>query len=100
MSAMFDYVTGKRVGNVAALKAELEHVSGYLGAEIEEADAARAAFLAHLQGENNCRQTGEPCREWSKCDCWLEMDAAIEKRFTDNRKTPRRRRAPRLPSRI
>lgn len=49
---------------------KLDYADGYRNQE-----GPRVARL-----RNNCQQTGEPCREWSKCGCWLEMGAAIEKR--------------------
>lgn len=78
VSAMFDYTTGKRRGKAAELSASLEHALGHLGTAVDEGEAARAAFLTHLQRENNCAATGKPCREWSKCGCWLEMEKKIE----------------------
>lgn len=42
MSAMFDFITGKRRGKVAELEASVEYTSGYLGVEIEENAKLRA----------------------------------------------------------
>ena len=79
MSKMFDYIVGRAQSREAELEASLEHTSGYLGVEIEEGAATRAAFLAHLQEENNCRATGEHCRTWQQCGCWVEMNNAVER---------------------
>ena len=42
MSAMFDYITGKKSGREAELEASLEHMGGYLGTEIEDNEKLRA----------------------------------------------------------
>ena len=42
MSAMFDYITGKKSGREAELEASLEHMGGYLGIEIEDNEKLRA----------------------------------------------------------
>jgi hypothetical protein len=41
MSAMFDYISGKRRGTKAQLEASLEHALGLLGTEIEENEKLR-----------------------------------------------------------
>ena len=41
-SALFNYITGKTNGDLAACEATLEHTSGYLGQEIEENAKLRA----------------------------------------------------------
>ena len=42
MSAMFDYITGKKSGREAELEASLEHMGGYLEIEIEDNEKLRA----------------------------------------------------------
>ena len=42
MSAMFDYITGKKTGREAELEASLEHMGGHLGAEIDDNERLRA----------------------------------------------------------
>lgn len=44
MSAMFDFISGKRRSKVAELEASLEHTSGYLGVELQENERLRAKF--------------------------------------------------------
>ena len=51
MSAMFDYITGKKSGREAELEASLEHMGGYLGAEIEDNEKLRAE-IERLAAEN------------------------------------------------
>lgn len=42
MSAMFDYVSGKKSGEGARVEASLEHALGCLGVEIEEREKLQA----------------------------------------------------------
>ena len=42
MSAMFDYITGKKSGREAELEASLEHLGGYLGVEMDDNEKLRA----------------------------------------------------------
>ena len=46
MNAMFDYITGKKSGREAELEASLEHMGGYLGAEIEDNEKLRAEIAS------------------------------------------------------
>ena len=51
--------------------------------------ALRAAFLRHVQFDNNdhCNATGLPCREAAKCGCALEMQTAIDEILERNEQT-------------
>ena len=42
MSAMFDYITGKKSGREAELEASLEHMGGHLGVEMDDNGKLRA----------------------------------------------------------
>lgn len=49
-------------------------------AEDAAAEIARlqAGLMKAMQYENKCDQTGKPCREPSKCGCYLEAEAWCE----------------------
>lgn len=51
MSAMFDYITGKKSGREAELEASLEHMGGHLGIEIDDNEKLRAE-IERLTAEN------------------------------------------------
>jgi len=51
MSAMLDYISGKKSGREAELEASLEHTAGHLGVELEEAGKLRAE-IERLAAEN------------------------------------------------
>ena len=44
----------------------------------DEIERLRAAFLAYIQPQNECAETGKPCREPEKCGCWKEMQNWID----------------------
>lgn len=48
-------------------------IDGHIGGLLAEIERLRAAYLAHLQMENACKRTGQPCREPEKCGCDLEL---------------------------
>ena len=47
MSALFDYITGKKTGREVELDASLEHMGGHLGVEMDDNEKLRAE-LAHI----------------------------------------------------
>jgi hypothetical protein len=48
-------------------------------AAIVERDLLRSAFLRYVQTtDNDCKGTGEPCRNPDQCGCWLEMIGFID----------------------
>ena len=63
MSAMFDYITGKKSGREAELEASLEHMGGYLGIEIEDNEKLRAEIERLTAALRDCAYVakhGEP----------------------------------------
>jgi hypothetical protein len=42
MSAIFNFISGKRRGKIAELEASVGHTAGYLGLELEENERLRA----------------------------------------------------------
>jgi hypothetical protein len=46
---------------------------------MDETELLRMAFLRYVQTtDNDCKQTGEPCRNPDQCGCWLEMAGFID----------------------
>lgn len=38
----------------------------------------RAALMACIQHDNECKETGQPCRNEEKCGCFIEAEAAVQ----------------------
>ena len=41
----------------------------------DKIERLQAGLMRAMQYENKCDQTGKPCREPSKCGCYLEAEA-------------------------
>lgn len=79
----FDFETFRRVrmvfknGKWIDLDAQT-YSESHLGAALTEGTAARMALLAHVQRDNGCPPTGQYCRDWTKCGCYLEAEEEIK----------------------
>jgi hypothetical protein len=73
-----DHVLGDDDSELARAKAERDYALHCLGREVSICAQTHAAFLAHIQDENHCEKTGQPCREWQKCGCYQEVDGYIQ----------------------
>lgn len=72
------HILGDDESELGKVKAERDYALHCLEREIAICARTDAAFLAYLQIENSCEQTGHPCRERQKCGCYLEVRQHID----------------------